>query len=122
MEAISWNVVLLLTNVTRPPAAMVTDFGLTPDEVIVIVAPMGGGVGEGVGLGVGVGPGVGVAVGVGVGAGVGVGGGGGGLLPTGEGESLPQLPIKRPATTVAAKARAMDECLPRKGMSPPGLP
>jgi hypothetical protein len=48
--------VSLLTNVTRPPAATVTDLGDTPLDVMVIVASLDG-VGEGEGVGVGVGAG-----------------------------------------------------------------
>jgi hypothetical protein len=41
----------LLMNVTRPPTATVTSFGLTPLAVIVIVGGPGGGVGVGAGVG-----------------------------------------------------------------------
>jgi hypothetical protein len=57
---------LLLTNVTRDPAATVSDLGETPLDVMVIVAPLG----DGVGVGVGVGDGVGVGAGDGDGEGV----------------------------------------------------
>jgi hypothetical protein len=50
--------VSLLTNVTRPPAEIVTDRGDTPLEVIVMVA-VEPGVGVGLGLGAGDGDGVG---------------------------------------------------------------
>jgi hypothetical protein len=49
--------VSLLTKLTRPPTAIVTDRGATPAEVIVIVAvappDVGGGGGVGAGVGVG---------------------------------------------------------------------
>ena len=55
----SWGRVSLLTKLTRPPTAMVTDRGDTPLEVMVMVAvePPGLGVGEGLGLGLGDGDG-----------------------------------------------------------------
>jgi hypothetical protein len=59
-EFISWGLLSLLTNVTRPPAAIVTARGDTPLDVMVMVALDGAGVGDGVGEGVGLGAGVGV--------------------------------------------------------------
>jgi hypothetical protein len=55
----SWGRLSLLMKLTRPPAAIVTDRGDTPVDVIVMVAvePPGVGVGVGAGLGVGVGEG-----------------------------------------------------------------
>jgi hypothetical protein len=93
----------LFTNVTVPPTAIVTDFGLTPADVMVTVALEGGGVGVGIGVGVGCGSGVGVAAGVGVGVGVGVGCGSGVDAVGLEGEE--SLPPQAPRVMSPAAAR-----------------
>jgi hypothetical protein len=99
-DCISWNVVSSFTNVTVPPTAIVTDFGLTPADVMVTVAleGEGGGVGIGVCVGVGCGSGVGVGTGVGVGVGVGCGAGADAVGLEGEESLPPQAPrVRSPA-------------------------
>jgi hypothetical protein len=55
----SWGRLSLLTKLTRPPTAIVTDRGDTPADVMVIVGVEPPGVGVGVGVGVGLGLGAG---------------------------------------------------------------